>query len=296
MGEPFRVRDETLICHPVPPALMIITDSARAPHVRVLDRTMVAEILHPKHFKGRLATRYSIAHARLPVGEASLPHTLLSSSEVYVILQGTGLMHTGTEEAVVHPGELVYIPPGTVQYIENTGGEELVFLAIVDPCWRGEDEILGTPAGPDTAGNADRFLDQARVEAETGLSEGGIPIGSVLVRNGEIIASGHNRRVQDGNPMAHAEIDCLVNAGRRADLKECTLYSTLMPCYLCAGAVVQFGIRTVIVGESQNFTGAREFMEAHGVRVTDLADPRCISMMETYIRENPNVWNEDIGV
>jgi len=112
-------------------------------------------------------------------------------------------------------------------------------------------------------------------EARKGLEEGGIPIGSVLVKKGKIIGRGHNKRVQDDDPILHAEIDCLRDAGRVGSYKGTVLYSTLMPCYLCAGATVQFGIKKVIVGESKTFAGAREFMESHGVEVTDLNLTEC---------------------
>ena len=139
------------------------------------------------------------------------------------------------------------------------------------------------------------FLQAAIDEAKTGLSEKGIPIGSVLVVDGKIVGRGHNKRVQDNDPITHAEIDCLRNAGRVGSYKNAVLYSTLMPCYLCAGAVVQFGIKKVIAGESKTFPGAREFMESHGVEVMDMSDPECIHLMETFIHENPTLWNEDIG-
>ena len=141
----------------------------------------------------------------------------------------------------------------------------------------------------------DKFLTAAIDEAVKGLSEGGIPIGSALIKDGEIIGRGHNKRVQEKNPMIHAEIDCLMNAGRIGTYKGTILYSTLMPCYLCAGAVVQFGIKKVIVGESVTFSGAKEFMESHGVEVIDLKDDECISMMKEFISKNPELWNEDIG-
>ena len=149
----------------------------------------------------------------------------------------------------------------------------------------------------------DPFLRAAIDEAKKGLAEGGLPIGSVLVRGNEIIARGHNRRVQHGNPMAHAEIDCLTNAGRQKTYKDTVLYSTLMPCYLCSGAAVQFGVPKVIVGESVNFHGGEgkggtspTFMRSHGIEVIDLHDAECIEMMSTFIREHPQLWNEDIGV
>ncbi len=134
-------------------------------------------------------------------------------------------------------------------------------------------------------------IDQAR----QGLAEGGIPIGAVLVKDNQIIAAGHNRRVQDGDPITHAEIDCLRRAGRIGSYRGTTLYSTLMPCYLCAGAVVQFGIKRVLVGESQTFKGAREFMEQHGVEVVDLDLPECQTMMREFIEQKPELWYEDIG-
>lgn len=141
----------------------------------------------------------------------------------------------------------------------------------------------------------DRYLKAAIEEARKGLAEGGIPIGSVLVKGGKIVGRGHNRRVQHGDPMAHAEIDCLQNAGRIGSYKGTTLYSTLMPCYLCAGAVVQFGIRKVIAGESRTFPGAKAFMEEHGVEVIDVDDDDSYSLMQEFIRKNPELWNEDIG-
>lgn len=141
----------------------------------------------------------------------------------------------------------------------------------------------------------DPFMDAAIDEAKTGRSEGGIPIGSVLVREGRIIGRGHNRRVQKGDPVIHAEIDCLMNAGRIGSFRDTVLYSTLMPCYLCAGAAVQFRIPKVVVGESRTFSGARAFMEAHGIEVVDLDLDSCVRMMEDFIRTNPQLWDEDIG-
>jgi cytosine deaminase len=132
-------------------------------------------------------------------------------------------------------------------------------------------------------------------EAKLGLREGGIPIGSVLVKDGRVIAKGHNKRVQENDPILHAEIDCLRNAGRISSYDGTTIYSTLMPCYLCAGAIVQFAIRKVIVGESENFTGARNFMEEHGVDVIDLNIDECKKLMRDFIQSNLKLWNEDIG-
>lgn len=141
----------------------------------------------------------------------------------------------------------------------------------------------------------DEFMTNAIAEAKQGLQEGGIPIGSVLIKDGEILGRGHNKRVQNADPVTHAEIDCLRNAGRIGSYKGTTLYSTLMPCYLCAGAVVQFGIKKVIVGESETFPGAKEFMESHGVEVIDLNLDECKQLMSEFIRKNPQLWNEDIG-
>jgi len=141
----------------------------------------------------------------------------------------------------------------------------------------------------------DQFMEAAIAEARAGLAEGGIPIGSVLVRNGVIIGRGHNKRVQELNPMVHAEIDCLIQAGRVGHYRDTVLYSTLMPCYLCAGAAVQFNIPRVVVGESRTFPGAREFMERHGIVVEDLDLPTCVSMMEGFIADRPDLWFEDIG-
>lgn len=142
----------------------------------------------------------------------------------------------------------------------------------------------------------DEFMKLAIAEAKQGLKENGIPIGSVLVKDGKLVGQGHNKRVQDGDPVTHAEIDCLRNAGRIGSYRGTTLYSTLMPCYLCAGAIVQFGIKKVYAGESETFSGAREFMEQHGVEVIDLNLEECKSLMKNFIAEKPELWNEDIGV
>ncbi|MDB9310754.1 nucleoside deaminase [Aphanizomenon sp. CS-733/32] len=141
----------------------------------------------------------------------------------------------------------------------------------------------------------DEFMGAAIFQAKQGRQEGGIPIGSVLVKDGKIVGQGHNKRVQDGDPVTHAEIDCLRNAGRIGNYRGTILYSTLMPCYLCAGAVVQFGIKKVIAGESKTFPGAREFMVSHGVEVIDLNLDECEQMMREFITTNPELWLEDIG-
>ena len=141
----------------------------------------------------------------------------------------------------------------------------------------------------------DEFMRAAIDEARQGAAEGGVPIGSVLVKNGVIVGRGHNKRVQDGDPITHAEIDCLRNAGRIGSFAGTVIYSTLMPCYLCSGAVVQFKIPKVIVGESETFAGGREFMESHGAEVIDLDLDECKQLMADFIQRHPEIWNEDIG-
>ncbi len=142
----------------------------------------------------------------------------------------------------------------------------------------------------------DPFMEIAIEEALIGLREGGIPIGSVIVsKDGKILGRGHNRRVQDNDPLAHAEIVAIRNAGRIKSYKDTIIYSTLMPCYYCAGAIVQFGIKKVVVGESKNFSEAKKFLESFGVEVIDLNLDECINIMEKFIKENPELWYEDIG-
>jgi cytosine/creatinine deaminase len=133
-------------------------------------------------------------------------------------------------------------------------------------------------------------------EARRSLEQGGIPIGAALADADDNVAGrGHNRRVQSGSPILHAEIDCLANAGRRDDYSDTTLYSTLMPCYMCAGAIIQFGIPRVVVGESRNFGGAGDLLSAHHVDVVDLGLPECEELLGTFISERPALWAEDIG-
>lgn len=156
----------------------------------------------------------------------------------------------------------------------------------------------GTPSSPPPAQAQranDPFLRAAIEEARHGLAEGGLPIGAVLVRNGEIVARGHNRRVQKGDPMAHAEIDALTNGGRQKTYRDTILYSTLMPCFLCSGAIVQFGIPKIVVGDTVNFAGAPGFLRHQGVQCVDLHDPECIHMMGEFIKAHPDLWHEDIG-
>jgi cytosine deaminase len=139
------------------------------------------------------------------------------------------------------------------------------------------------------------FMKIAIEEAKLGMREGGIPIGSILVKDSKVIARGHNLRVQKNDPILHAEIDCLRNAGRIGSYKGTTIYSTLMPCYLCAGAIVQFAIKKVVAGESENFTGAKNFMQEQGVEIIDLNLGECKKLMREFIQSNSKLWNEDIG-
>ena len=134
-------------------------------------------------------------------------------------------------------------------------------------------------------------------EAQQGLAEGGIPIGSVLVHNGVILGRGHNRRIQKGSPILHGEMDALENAGRHPAkvYRESVLYTTLSPCAMCSGAILLYGIPTVIVGENQTFLGEEELLRSRGVRVDVVQDPACIEMMTRFIATRPQLWNEDIG-
>jgi creatinine deaminase len=144
---------------------------------------------------------------------------------------------------------------------------------------------------------ADEFMRAAIAEAEAGLREGGIPIGSVLVHRGRIIGRGHNQRVQRGSAVLHGEMDALENAGRQpaSVYRESVLYTTLSPCPMCTGAILLYGIPSVIVGENQTFVGEEELLRSRDVTVDVLQDPTCIRLMATFIREHPELWNEDIG-
>ncbi len=143
--------------------------------------------------------------------------------------------------------------------------------------------------------NDRRFLKVALEEAQKGYDEGGVPVGAAMVQDGEVIGSGHNRRVQEGDPIAHGEMDCLRRAGRRRSYREVTLYTTLSPCMMCSGTILQFGIARVVVGENRNFDGNIEFLSERGVEVVLLDDPDCIALMERFIAEKPDLWNEDIA-
>ena len=140
----------------------------------------------------------------------------------------------------------------------------------------------------------DEFMQAAIDEARLGRSQGGIPIGSVLVRNGQIVGRGHNKRVQEDSAIKHGEMDCLTNAGRQRSYRDTVIYSTLMPCYMCAGTIVQFKIPKVVVGESRTFGESKAFMESHGVEVMVLDLDECVAMMQEFIEAEPALWNEDI--
>jgi cytosine deaminase len=139
------------------------------------------------------------------------------------------------------------------------------------------------------------FMRHAYDWAKKGYDEGGLPIGAVLVEDGEVVAGGHNRRVQDGDPIAHGEMECLRRAGRRRSYRATTLYTTLSPCMMCTGTVLQFGIPRVIIGEDKNFAGNMAFLSERGVEAALLQDQACIELMARFIREHPEIWNEDIA-
>jgi cytosine deaminase len=143
----------------------------------------------------------------------------------------------------------------------------------------------------------DPFLDAAFDEAGIGLAEGGIPIGSVLVLDGEIVGRGHNRRVQKGSPILHGEMDALENAGRliAAEYRRSVIYTTLSPCHMCTGAILLYEIPKVVIGENRTYLGAEDLLRENGVEVVVVDDERCIDMMTAFIRAKPELWNEDIG-
>jgi len=144
----------------------------------------------------------------------------------------------------------------------------------------------------------DTYLQEAIKEAEQGLKEGGIPIGSVLVHNGKIIGQGHNRRVQKGSAILHGEMDALENAGRQpaSVYKESVLYTTLSPCPMCSGTILLYGIPKVVIGENETFMGEEKLLKERGVEVVVVDDQRCKELMKSFIDNNPELWNEDIGV
>jgi len=144
----------------------------------------------------------------------------------------------------------------------------------------------------------DAFIEAAIEEARAGLAEGGIPIGSVIVYRGQIIGRGHNRRVQKGSAILHAEMDALENAGRQpaSVYRESALYTTLSPCAMCSGAILLYGIPKVVIGENQTFLGEEALLKSRGVEVEVLQDAACVALMREFIARNPGLWNEDIGV
>ncbi|WOI58268.1 nucleoside deaminase [Palleronia sp. LCG004] len=149
----------------------------------------------------------------------------------------------------------------------------------------------------DTNTDDQRFMALALEEAEAGLSEGGLPIGAVLVRNGEVIGRGHNRRVQEGDPIAHGEMDCFRKAGRQRSYADTVLYTTLSPCMMCSGTIAQFGVPRVVIGEAETFDGNREFLESRGIEVVLLDDAGCRDVMKRFlsIPGNEATWLEDIS-
>lgn len=144
----------------------------------------------------------------------------------------------------------------------------------------------------------DTFLSAAIEEARSGLEEGGIPIGSVLVIDGEIVGRGHNRRVQRGSAILHAEMDCIENAGRRSagEYRRATLYSTLSPCDMCSGTALLYGIPKIVIGENRTFRGPEDHVRSRGVELVVVDDPECRRLMAEFIAAHPQLWNEDIGV
>ena len=143
----------------------------------------------------------------------------------------------------------------------------------------------------------DPFLHAAIEEAKQGLAEGGIPIGSVLVIDGRIVGRGHNRRVQQGSAILHAEMDCIENAGRlkASDYRRAVLYSTLSPCDMCSGTALLYGIPRIVIGENRTFQGPEEYLRSRGVELEILNDAECIRLMREFIEAHPALWNEDIG-
>lgn len=140
-----------------------------------------------------------------------------------------------------------------------------------------------------------KFLRLAYEEAKAGYDEGGCPIGSVLARGGELVSRGRNQRVQKGDPIAHGEMDALRKAGRQKSYRDMTIYTSLSPCMMCTGTIIQFGIPRVVIGENTTFGGNEEFLRSKGVEVIVADDPDCIALMTRFIAEKPELWNEDIA-
>lgn len=143
----------------------------------------------------------------------------------------------------------------------------------------------------------DEFMREALAEARLGFAEGGIPIGSVLVIDGQVVGRGHNRRIQRGSAILHAEMDAIENAGRLAarDYRRATLYSTLSPCDMCSGTALLYRIPRIVIGENVNFRGPEDYLRSRGIELTLLNDPECIALMREFIARQPQLWNEDIG-
>ncbi len=143
-----------------------------------------------------------------------------------------------------------------------------------------------------------KFMAEAQKEAQISLNNGGIPIGAILVKNGEIIGRGHNKRIQLDSSILHAEMDCLENAGRlkSTDYRYCTMYTTLSPCAMCSGALVLYNIPMVVMGENENFKGPEQYLRDNGVKLFNLNLDSCKKMLGTFIENNPELWNEDIGI
>jgi cytosine deaminase len=152
-------------------------------------------------------------------------------------------------------------------------------------------ETVGTPLSD----LEQKVMDAAIAEAATGFAEGGVPIGAALARGTEILATGRNRRVQLGDPIAHGEMDCLRSAGRLKTYRDLTIYTTLSPCMMCCGTILQFKIGKVIIGENRTFGGNEDFLRSRGVEVVVLDDPRCVSLMSRFQQEHPDIWKEDIA-
>ncbi len=143
-----------------------------------------------------------------------------------------------------------------------------------------------------------KFMEEAYKEAQISLQQGGIPIGAILVRDDEIIGRGHNKRIQHGSSILHAEVDCLENAGRLrgADYKKCTIYTTLSPCVMCSGAIILYQIPQIVIGENENFKGPEQYIKDNGVELINLNLPTCKEILKNFIENNPELWNEDIGI
>lgn len=139
------------------------------------------------------------------------------------------------------------------------------------------------------------FMKLALEQAKKSYEEGGVPVGATMVEDGNVIASGHNKRVQENDPIAHGEMDCMRSAGRRSRYDNVTLYTTLSPCMMCSGTIVQFGIKRVVIGENRNFEGNIQFLKDNGVDVLLLDDDGCKNLMDKFIKERPELWDEDIA-